>query len=107
MKKTVLVYSVLIVALLALFHLSKYAYASGDMSIEIIISGVAITFLCIGIYLNKQRLQKDRTPKGVIDTNNVKKLGLSNREYEVLLEISKGLSNKEISDQLYVSESTN
>ncbi|WP_350284531.1 LuxR C-terminal-related transcriptional regulator [uncultured Croceitalea sp.] len=106
MKKTVLIFSTLIVALLALFQLSKYAYATGDMSIEMVISGVAITFLCIGIYLNKKSLQNDKTPKSGIDLNKVKKLGLSNREYEVLLEISKGLSNKEIADKLFVSEST-
>ena len=33
-------------------------------------------------------------------------LGISNREYEVLLEIAKGLSNKEIANRLFISEST-
>jgi len=41
-----------------------------------------------------------------IDWEKVRQLGISHREYEVLLEISKGLSNKEIGERLFVSEST-
>jgi ATP/maltotriose-dependent transcriptional regulator MalT len=41
-----------------------------------------------------------------VDEQKIAQLGLSKREYEVLLEISKGLSNKEIAKQLFLSEST-
>lgn len=41
-----------------------------------------------------------------IDKNQIKQLGLSAREYEVLVEIKNGLSNKEIANKLFVSEST-
>ncbi|WP_318312157.1 response regulator transcription factor [Flagellimonas crocea] len=33
-------------------------------------------------------------------------MGISKREYEVLVQISKGFSNKEIADVLFLSEST-
>ena len=45
-------------------------------------------------------------PAGELDFNKVKTLDLSQREYEVLKEISLGLSNKEIGDKLFLSEST-
>ncbi|MFD2588782.1 response regulator transcription factor [Croceitalea marina] len=106
MKKTILSFSGIIIALLILFQLSKYSYASGDISIEIIIAIVALVFLGIGIYLNKKSLHNINTPTLKINTDQIEKLGISKREYEVLVEISKGLSNKEIGNKLFVSEST-
>ncbi len=106
MKKTVFVFAALIVALLLLFQISKYTYVSGNLSIEIVIAIIAVVFLIIGIFLNKKSLQKKQLPRQAIDKRRIEQLGLSSREYEVLLEISKGLSNKEIGEKLFVSEST-
>lgn len=107
MKKTIFIFSAFIVALLALFKISKYSYASGDASIETIIAVIALIFLTIGFYINK-RTSKRRTTStdSIINTKNIEKLGISKREYEVLVEISKGSSNKEIADKLFVTEST-
>ncbi|MCW5517814.1 response regulator transcription factor [Muriicola sp. Z0-33] len=106
MKRTILIFAALIAALLILFQLSKYSYASGDASIEIIIAFIAVIFFFIGIYINK----KSRTPAidnaPQVNKKSLEQLGLSRREYEVLLEISQGLSNKEIATKLFVSEST-
>ncbi|NND70885.1 MAG: response regulator transcription factor [Rhodothermales bacterium] len=41
-----------------------------------------------------------------IDSSRVEELGISQREYEVLVQIATGKSNKEIADTLFVSEST-
>lgn len=41
-----------------------------------------------------------------IDLEKIKALDITDREYEVLQSISDGLSNKEIADKLYLSEST-
>ena len=106
MKKTIFTFSGIIVALLALFQLSKYSYATGDVSIEIIIALVALVFLGIGIYLNKNSLRRISPSITEINHKKVEELGISKREHEVLIEISKGLSNKEIGDKLFVSEST-
>jgi len=78
----------------------------GDLNNEIIIAAVAIVFFIIGIYLNKRSLHKKALPKGEIDLQKIEALELSKREYEVLKEISLGLSNKEIGDKLFLSEST-
>lgn len=106
MKKTIFTFSGIIVALLALFQLSKYSYATGDVSIEIIIALVALVFLGIGIYLNKNSLRRVSPSITEINHKKVEELGISKREHQVLIEISKGLSNKEIGDKLFVSEST-
>ena len=106
MKKTVFIFSSLIIALLTLFQLSKYSYMAGSTSIELIIVLVALIFLFIGFYLNKRNPAGANTNSKDIDLERIKSLGISDREYEVLLQLSKGLSNKEIAKALFVSEST-
>lgn len=106
MKKTIIVFAALIVALLALFQISKYSIISGDTSVETIISIVAIIFFFIGIYINKRSLNKSRQEVKEIDTKEIERLEITKREYEVLLQINSGLSNKEIAEKLFVSEST-
>jgi len=108
MKKTIFIFSTLIFALLILFQLSKYSIRSGSLKIEFAIVGIALIFLVIGILLHKKSLQKKEKLmlKEEIDSNKVKELGISKREYEILLEVSNGFSNKEIAERLFVSEST-
>lgn len=106
MKKTVFVFSALIIALLALFKLSSYAYFSGDASIEFILSGIALVFFFVGIYINRKTIRPFADQRSSIDLKKVEQLGISKREYEVLVHISKGLSNREIATTLFVSEST-
>ena len=106
-NKTIVVFSAFIVALLVLFQLSKYTYASGDASIEAIIAVIAIVFFFISIYINKKSSKKDIPLTDFeVDHKKIQELGITKREYEVLVEISKGYSNKEIGEKLFVSEST-
>ncbi len=106
MKKTVLVFSLLILALLLLFQFGKYTLISGDTQIEYIMAGIAIVFLGIGLFINKKVQKSPPIAKYEIDLKKVEELGITNREYEVLQHISSGLSNKEIADALFLSEST-
>lgn len=106
MKKTILVFGLLIIALLVLFQLSTYSIVSGNLNIEMAIAAIAILSFFIGIYINKKSLNKVKEPKGVIDYQKIEELEISKREYQVLKEIASGLSNKEIADKLFLSEST-
>ena len=106
MRKTVLIFGLLALAIMMLFKLSTYAVVGSNFKIELVIALVALVFFVIGIYLNKKSLSSKAQDKREIDRNKITDLGLSKREYEVLQEISKGLSNREIADKLFVSEST-
>ena len=106
MKKTILVFGLLILALLLLFQFSKYALISINLGMEIVIAVIAIIFFFIGVYMNKKSLHQSKMPSVEIDHQKIKELEISHREYEVLQKISEGLSNKEIADRLFLSEST-
>ncbi|RIA10948.1 regulatory LuxR family protein [Flavobacteriaceae bacterium MAR_2010_72] len=106
MKKTILVFSLLIFALLLLFQLSNYAVVSGDFSIQFIIATIAIVFFMVGVFIHKKSLKTNRKSSTAIDYKKIKALEITDREYEVLQGISEGLSNKEIADKLFLSEST-
>jgi len=105
-KKTIFVFSALIVSLLVLFKISTYSYTSGNSRIELVISGIAILFFGIGWYINRRSASKKNIEPDEIDLDKLDDLGISKREYEVLVQIAKGLSNKEIGDTLHLSEST-
>ena len=75
------------------------------MAMETIIALIAVSFLFLGMFLNKRSLRK-KDGGDTIDEKNIEALGLSKREYEVLQHMAKGQSNKEIADSLFLSEST-
>ena len=106
MKKTVLIFGLLILALLLLFQFSKYALISNNLKTELVIAIIAIVFFIIGVYINKKSLRKSSLNTSEINHKKIEELELSTREYEVLLKISEGLSNKEIAERLFLSEST-
>jgi DNA-binding NarL/FixJ family response regulator len=106
MKKTILVFGLLILALLLLFQLSKFVIVFGNLNIEIIIAVIAIAFFFVGIYINKKSQNKNNKVTPEINQQKIKDLEITEREYEVLQGILNGLSNKEIADQLCLSEST-
>lgn len=106
MKKTILVFSALIFAILLLFQFSKYALISNNLKIEITIATIAIIFFFVGIYINKRSLHKTTGSLPIINQKKIEELEITKREYEVLLSISEGLSNKEIANRLFLSEST-
>jgi len=106
MKKTILIFTLLIVAFLLLFQISKYSLFFGKTSIEFTIAIIAVIFFVIGIYINKKSLQKSKNPFTKINAQKIEELEISKREYQILKEIELGLSNKEIADKLFLSEST-
>ena len=106
MKKTIFVFTLLILAIILLFQLSKYAIISGNLNFETTLAIIAVVFFFIGVYLNKKSLNNRKAVETEIDHQKIEDLEISHREYEVLQAISEGLSNKEIAEKLFLSEST-
>jgi DNA-binding CsgD family transcriptional regulator len=114
LNHTVVAFSLLIFSVLLLFQLAKFSRFQSGWSSEIWLAAFSITFLLIGIFLSK-KFQKEKVvekevfvPKDefVLDEKKLKQLNISKREYEVLQLISKGMSNQQIADSLFVSENT-
>lgn len=105
MKRTILIFAVLILAILLLFQISKYSLISGNAKLEWVIGGIAIVFFFVGVFINKKTAKKLEAAKEV-DYKKIETLEITKREYEVLQSIAEGLSNQEIAEKLFLSEST-
>lgn len=106
MKKTIFVFSALIIALLVLFQISKYSIISGGIKTELVITSIAVVAFFIGAVINKKAIKPSEETTSEINHQKIKDLEITSREYEVLELIAKGFSNKEIAATLFLSEST-
>ena len=111
MKKTILIFSGLALAFLTLIKLSEFslsgnASASGFQK-ELVIIIIGAVFIFLGVVLSKMFQRSPSSPNTeAINEQAIKSSGLSKREYEILELMAQGLSNKQIGEQLYISEST-
>jgi DNA-binding CsgD family transcriptional regulator len=104
-RKTILIFGALAVSILLLFELSKLSLNRSTDYQEIIVVAGGVLFVLVG-YILSRFFRKSPVPEGEIDQRELDKVGLSNREYEILQLISGGLSNGEIGEKLFISEST-
>lgn len=110
MKRTILLYSLALAALLFFLQWLQFGYIVRDLSLEFYLGVVALVFTSVGIWAGlkltrpktKVVVQKDFTFNEV----EFNKLGISKRELEVLELMAQGLSNQEIADKLFVSLNT-
>ncbi len=106
MKQTIFIFGGLAAILIVLFQINKLSILGqqNNNDLFVIISG--ILFIGIGIVLT--RLFSNREDKSTNDINlkNLKKTGLSKREYEIFILVAQGLSNLEIANSLFISEHT-
>jgi len=108
MWKIVFGFGILCSALLLLFQLADYRLLKTDANLELIIFIIATVFFVLGLIFRKRLMSNsvNEETSSLTAYDFKKKYDLSNREFEVVEQLTKGLSNKEIATQLFVSEST-
>ena len=117
MKRDILIYGVIGGGLIALLKFVEYRFLVVEHSLEIYGGIVALLFAGLGIWLGLKLTRPKETvvvkevrvpavEPFVQNTERVQALGLTPRELEILGLIARGLSNKEIAGQLFVSENT-
>lgn len=115
MKRIIILYGIALAVLTAVLKLIEYKYFIHDIKQEAYIGTIAMFFTVLGIWAGIKIIGGKKTivkevyvPKGdfVLNENEMQKVGISPREYDVLELMSKGMSNQEIANELFVSLST-
>jgi two-component system, NarL family, response regulator LiaR len=124
-RKTVLVYGALAGVLIAVLQLIQYRFLVVEHAVEIYGALIALLFAALGIWLGLRMTRPRETVivKEVLvpgpgasppqaagpftpDPARMARFGITPREHEILQLIANGLSNREIAEQLSVSENT-
>jgi NarL family two-component system response regulator LiaR len=108
-KRTIILYSLALAALVFLLKFLEYRFIIRDLSLEFYFGIVAILFTALGIWAGLKLTRKKiilAGPEFILNESELQKLGISKRELEVLELISSGLSNQQIADKLFVSPNT-
>lgn len=112
--RTSIIFSAIIVLLLVLFQLGRYFRFTAVMEWEVIVTLLATVCVVVGLMLGKHLFSrhvmreiyvpvtKDFEP----DPEQIKRIGISTRELDVLQAIGLGLSNQEVAEKLHISEPT-
>lgn len=107
MKKTILIYGLALALLVFLLEYFEYRFYVRELSTEIFIFIIALTFTGLGLWVGKKLTSpKQVTHAFVQNQKALEYLRISERELEVLELVAQGLSNKQISDKLFVSINT-
>jgi DNA-binding NarL/FixJ family response regulator len=107
----ILLYGAGLAALLFILHWLEWRFMVFDHAIELYSAGLAIVFTGLGIWLAVKLTRPKGGTEGAStaagpDPKTLEKLGISERELEVLQLMAEGLSNQEIADRLFVSLNT-
>ena len=111
-RKSIILYGVAMAVLMGLLKVLEYRFFVRDMTLELYLGLVAVFFIALGAWIGWRLTHKKSVESAVqvegftLDAEELKRLGITKREYEVLENIALGLSNQEIADKLFVSTST-
>jgi NarL family two-component system response regulator LiaR len=123
MKRHVIIFGLVGGLLIVALQYTEYRFVVIEHSVEIYGALVAILFATFGIWLGLRiTRRRERMPREVHgpasglgaradspfppNTAQQQSLGITDRELEILTLIARGLSNREIATQLFVSENT-
>jgi two-component system, NarL family, response regulator LiaR len=122
MKRHVLIFGLVGGLLIATLQYTEYRFIVIEHSVELYSALVAILFAAFGIWLGLRITRKRETvvvkevlvpvsgaepaPSFAPNTAQQQRLGITARELEILTLVARGLSNREIATQLFVSENT-
>lgn len=109
MKKTILIYGLAMALFIFLLKYLEYRLLIHDLSTEIYVGIIAVTFTVLGVWAGLRLTRKKvivTNGNFIFNENELQRLGISKREYEVLELVARGLSNQEIADKLFVSLNT-
>lgn len=117
MRKHVLLYGLIGGALIVALRLIEYRWLLIEHSVEIYGALIAVLFAALGVWLGLRFTRREEkvvvrevvVPAAttfVRDDGKVAALGLTPRELEILGLIAQGFSNREIAEQVFVSENT-
>ena len=104
---SVIVFGIALAILAVTLQFFEYRYYVGSLDTDVYTGIVAAIFTIVGIWIGMSLLKKQKSsdaPKeDKIDHEQIKQLRLNEREYEILTLISKGHTNQEIADLLFLA----
>ncbi|HKN20418.1 MAG TPA: response regulator transcription factor [Terracidiphilus sp.] len=125
MKRHVLIFGVVGGLLIAILQYTEYRFVVIEHSIELYGALVAILFAAFGIWLGQRITRRGEIIRETVvvkeapvladalslepfapNSAQQQALGITARELEILMLVARGLSNREIAAELFVSENT-